>query len=44
MCIRDSAKALCPDAIPDEAKVASCFAAKRPQLSAACGAIFDAGI
>lgn len=38
------AKALCPDAIPDEGKVASCFTAKRSQLSAACGAIFDAGI
>ena len=38
------AKALCPDAIPDEAKVAACFTAKRPQLSEACGAIFDKGI
>lgn len=38
------AKALCPDAIPDEGKVAACFKAKRPQLSAACGTIFDRGI
>ena len=38
------AKALCPGAIPDEDKVTACFTAKRPQLSAACGAIFDKGI
>ncbi len=38
------AKALCPDAIPDEGKVTACFKAKRPQLSPACGAIFDRGI
>ncbi|MGI3902862.1 MAG: hypothetical protein ACRYGP_25615 [Janthinobacterium lividum] len=38
------AKALCPDAIPDESKVTACFTAKRPQLSEACGAIFDKGI
>ena len=38
------AKAMCPDAIPDEGKVAACFTAKRTQLSEACGAIFDKGI
>ncbi len=38
------AKALCPDAIPDEGKVTACFKAKRPQLSPACGAIYDKGI
>ncbi len=38
------AKTLCPDAIPDEAKVTACFKAKRPQLSPACGTIFDRGI
>ena len=38
------AKALCPDAIPDEGKVTACFTAKRSQLSEACGAIFDKGI
>lgn len=38
------AKSLCPGAIPDEAKVAACFTAKRSQLSPACGAVFDKGI
>ena len=38
------AKTLCPDAMPDEAKVTACFTAKRTQLSPACGAIFDKGI
>lgn len=38
------AKTLCPDAIPDEDKVTACFKAKRPQLSKACGTIFDQGI
>ena len=38
------AKTLCPDAIPDESKVAACFKAKRPQLSSACRTIFDRGI
>ena len=38
------AKTLCPDAIPDEARVTACFKAKRRQLSEACGAIFDKGL
>ena len=38
------AKTLCPDAIPDEGKVTACFKAKRPQLSPACGAIYDKGV
>ena len=38
------AKTLCPDAIPDEAKVTACFKAKRRQLSDTCGTIFDRGI
>lgn len=38
------AKTLCPEAMPNEDKVTACFTAKRPQLSAACGAIFDKGI
>lgn len=37
------AKALCPDAIPDEGKVTVCFEAKRPKLGPACGAIKDQG-
>lgn len=38
------AKSLCPDAIPDEAKVTVCMKAKRAQLSPACRKIFDRGI
>ena len=38
------AQSLCPDAIPDEAKVTACMKAKRTQLSPACRKIFDQGI
>ena len=38
------AKTLCPDAIPDEAKVTACMTVKRAQLSPACGKVFDRGI
>ncbi len=38
------AKTLCPDAIPDEAKVTACMTIKRAQLSPACGKVFDRGI
>lgn len=38
------AQALCPDAIPDEAKVTACMKGKRTQLSPACRKIFDKGI
>ena len=38
------AKTLCPDAIPDEAKVTACMTVKRSQLSPACGKVFDRGI
>lgn len=38
------AQSLCPDAIPDEAKVTACMTAKRAQLSPACMKIFDRGI
>lgn len=38
------ANTLCPDAIPNEAKITACFKAKRAQLSAKCGAVFDKGI
>ena len=38
------ATTLCPDAIPDEAKVTACMTMKRAQLSPACGKVFDRGI
>ena len=38
------AQALCPGAIPDEAKVTACMTAKRAQLSPACAKIFDRGL
>ena len=38
------ATTLCPDAIPDEAKVTACMTMKRAQLSSACGKVFDRGI
>ena len=38
------AQSLCPDAIPDEAKVTACMKVKRTQLSPACRKIFDQGI
>lgn len=38
------AQTLCPDAIPDEAKVKACMKAKHNQLSPACMKIFDRGI
>ena len=38
------AKTLCPDAIPDEAKVTACMTIKRTQLSPACRKVFDRGI
>ena len=36
------AQRLCPDAMPDEAKVQACMTAKRAQLGPACGKVFDA--
>ena len=38
------AQSLCPDAIPDEAKVTACMKAKHAQLSPACRKIFDRGM
>ena len=38
------AQSLCPDAIPDEAKVTACMTRKRAQLSPACRAILDEGL
>ena len=38
------ATTLCPDAIPDEAKVTACMTMKRAQLSPACGKVYDRGI
>ena len=42
-CYNDATR-LCPDAIPDEAKVTACMTIKRAQLSPACGKVFDRGI
>ena len=36
--------ALCPNDIPDEAKIKVCMAKNRAKLSAACRNIFDAGM
>ena len=41
-CYND-AVTLCKDAVPDEAKITACMAAKRKQLSPLCGKVFDAG-
>ena len=38
------AQSLCPDAIPDEAKVTACMKTKHAQLSPACRKIFDRGM
>ncbi|RYB06788.1 hypothetical protein [Lichenibacterium ramalinae] len=38
------AQRLCPDAMPNEAKVEACMKTKRALLSPACGKIFDRGI
>ncbi len=38
------AQSLCPDAIPDEAKVTACMKAKRAQLSPACMKVFNRGM
>lgn len=38
------ATTLCPDAIPDEAKITACMTIKRAQLSPTCRKIFDRGI
>ena len=38
------ATTLCPDAIPDEAKVTACMTMKRAQLSPGWGKVFDRGI
>ncbi len=37
----DDAYRLCPDEIPDEARVASCMARQKARLSPACRAMFD---
>jgi hypothetical protein len=37
----DDAYRLCPDEIPDEARVANCMARQRARLSPACRAMFD---
>lgn len=42
-CYND-ASTLCPDAIPDEAKIEACMKANRAKLSPACRKIFDRGI
>jgi hypothetical protein len=38
------AQSLCPNAIPNEAKVTACMKAKRAQLSPTCRKIFDRGM
>ncbi len=38
------ATTLCPDAIPDEAKITACMTTKRAQLSPVCAKVFDRGI
>lgn len=38
---QDDAYRLCPDAIPDEARVASCMARQKARLSPACRTMFD---
>jgi hypothetical protein len=37
---QDDAYRLCPDEIPDEARVASCMARQKARLSPACRAMF----
>jgi hypothetical protein len=39
---QDDAYRLCPDEIPDEARVASCMARQKAKLSPACRAMFRA--
>lgn len=38
---QDDAYRLCPDEIPDEARVANCMARQKAKLSPACRAMFD---
>jgi hypothetical protein len=40
----DDAQKLCPDAVPDEAKVTACMKAKKAKLSPACRKVFDRGM
>lgn len=40
----DDAQKLCPDAVPDEAKVRACMEAKKASLSPACRKVFDRGM
>jgi len=40
----DDAQKLCPDAVPDEAKVTACMKAKKANLSPACRKVFDRGM
>ncbi len=40
----DDAQKLCPDAVPDEAKVRACMKAKKASLSPACRKVFDRGM
>ncbi len=42
LCVFDGQK-LCPDAVPDEAKVTACMTAKKASLSCACREVFDRG-
>jgi hypothetical protein len=37
----DDANRLCPDEIPDEARVTNCMARQKARLSPACRAMFD---
>jgi len=43
VCYEDVQK-LCPDAVPDEAKVTACMKAKKANLSPACRKVFDRGM
>ncbi len=42
LCYNDVQR-LCAAAIPDEARIQACMAARRSQLSPACRKVFDAG-
>jgi len=42
LCVFDGQK-LCPDTVPDEAKVTVCMTAKKASLSYACRKVFDRG-
>lgn len=40
----DDVQKLCPDAVPDEAKVTACMKTKKANLSPACRTVFDRGM